>query len=109
MSKIHKNLTKRLFNTKHNIELNSIHLNDIDDIYNDINKEAIKKIGMFRFINLSIGLCFLVLFFFIRGTEFSGWMFFGLMFLFCLYNLIHCFYNYKQHREIKRRNINGEQ
>lgn len=108
MSKIHKHLAKQLFHKKHKIELNSVHLDDIDDIYSDVIKESIKMVGFFRFVNFSIGLCFLVLFFFLKGTEVGKWFFVILMLLFCLYNLIHCFFNYKQHRKIKRTNVDGE-
>lgn len=102
MLKIHKHLAKQLFHKKHKIELNSVHLDDIDDIYSDIIKESIKMVGFFRFINFSIGLIFLLIFIFVRGTVFGDWLFVVLMSLMCFYNLVHCYVNYKRHRKIKR-------
>ncbi len=102
MGKIQKHLVKRLFNQKYKIELNSDHLNDIDSFYSTLEKDAIMKNCSFRFINMSLSIVFIIVFFFIKGTWIDDLIFMMLMTLFGFYNFIHCIVNFMQYKKIKK-------
>ena len=108
MGKLQKHLVKRLFNQKYKIELNSDHLNDIDSFYSTLEKDAIMKNGFFRFINMSLSIVFIIVFFLLKGTWVDEWIFMILMTLFGLYNFIHCVGNFIQYKKIKRTKIDHD-
>jgi len=85
----------------HKIKLSDEALDTIDEIYIMERKSSIFKVGMFRFINVFFATIFIIIFWILKGTRFSEWMFVGMMVVFWIYNLIHCWNNIVEYKKTK--------
>lgn len=85
------------------ITLNDDHLDVIDEIYFDHQKEAIKTIGIYRLINVVFGLIALGVWFGVRETEFEKWFFGCSTLLFLIVNVINGIQVKMKHRRLVQR------
>lgn len=99
----HKIIRGKLYSTfsqRYGIKLTPEQLDEIELLFHDQVTTSSVTVGVYRFINFSLGICFLTVFFFLRGTKVSEWLFVIIWSLFVIYNLIHCWNNYRDYKRL---------
>lgn len=96
-----KLMTYQEVKSKTGVDLTEEQLVIIENVYILNRKNAIFQVGMFRFINVFFATIFIIIFWLLKGTEFSEWMFVGMMIVFWFYNLIHCWNNIVDYKRTK--------
>lgn len=97
-----RKLLHRNFKLKFGIILTPVHLDEIAIMYYLDQKDIILRVGMYRFINFTIGLMFVGVSWFLKDTLIEDGIHFLLWIVFVVYNFIHGFKNWIEYKRLKK-------
>lgn len=89
------------FKLMYGVQLNQAHLDDIDQFYFQVKKNAIKSVIYYRFINMMLSVVLLLIFFVFGGSWTDSWFTLTVLSLFMFYNKIHGFINWYHYKRLK--------
>lgn len=89
---------------KYKLHLTDEQIQTIDDVYIEERKLAVFKVGMYRFINLSISIVVLFILLVVPGSE-SKLISVSMFSIYGIYSLIHCWNNLMDYKSIRKTNF----
>ena len=98
----------RHFKLNYGIHLKEHHIDDIQEIFHEIRRQSVFNIGMYRAINFTIALMFIIIWFFIPEALMK-WFWLTVWIVFAFYNVFHAVVNYIEFKRIKMPNPGSEE
>ena len=90
------------FKGMYKIEFTQAQLDDINDIYFEAKKESLKDLIVYRFINMMLGVVFLICFMIFVESWTDSWLALLIWTFFVFYNKIHGIINWIQYKRLKQ-------